>query len=72
MDREETPAIVRAGWLGWAVIVVLLLSLELFLPGCAQPPRCAIQAEQVQHVGQNSAGDVVQIRQFVELCRAAI
>lgn len=25
----------RLGWMGWAVIVVLLLSMGLFLPGCA-------------------------------------
>lgn len=62
----------RVGWMGWAVIVVLLLALGVFLPGCAQPPRCQVQGEQVQHVGSNSAGDYVQIRQFVELCKAGI
>ncbi len=25
----------RAGWMGWLVIVVLLLSLGIFLPGCS-------------------------------------
>lgn len=25
----------RLGWMGWAVIVVLLLSIGIFLPGCA-------------------------------------
>ncbi len=62
---------VRAGWYGWAIVAILLVAILGGL-GCAHPPRCQVQGEQVQHVGSNSAGDYVQIRQFVELCRAAI
>ncbi len=59
------------GWMGWAIVAILLVAILGSL-GCAQPPRCAVQAEHVQHVGQNSAGDVVQVRSFIELCKAAI
>lgn len=63
----------RLGWATWAVIVVLLVSLGLFLPGCsAQQPRCTVQGENVQRVGESATGDYVQIRAFVELCRAGI
>lgn len=51
----------------------LIFAALVMLPGCAPAPqRCSVQGEQVQRVGENSAGDYVQIRSFIELCKAGI
>ncbi len=65
---ERFPNLSDIGWLPWLTLIVLVWALL----GCASPPRCSVQGEQLQVVGETSAGDVVQIRSFVELCKAAI
>ena len=58
------------GFAVWAARAVLMIFL---LAGCAPAPqRCSVQGEQVQRVGENSAGDYVRVRSFIELCKAGI
>jgi len=68
MGRERMEAIGIGA--AWALVVVIVIAT---LSGCAtQERRCAVAGEQVQRVGENSAGDYVQVRSFVEVCKAAI
>lgn len=71
-DRNGRWQWMGVGFGAWAVIAVLLIVILGGLSGCATTPRCAVQGEQVQRVGENSAGDYVQIRSFVELCKGTI
>lgn len=49
----------RAGWLGWLVIVILLLSLGLFLPGCSTRYLTEEQDAQLREVCERQGGCTV-------------
>lgn len=46
----------RAGWLGWLVIVILLLSLGLFLPGCSGRYLTEEQDAELREVCEKQGG----------------
>lgn len=72
MDRDPREEWFGGGWAALLIVAILLAVITGAISGCATPPRCTVQGEQVQRVGENSAGDYVQIRSFVELCKGTI